>query len=94
MKGLNWKVKRWTGKECEGRGRGYGWYTELDRRAMSLTATTLRPRSFSNFDFMRKMWEKQIHPELKTLEWDILNPDNFIWVPNVHTFFFFLNRSF
>ena len=28
--------------------------------------------------------------ELKTLEWDILNPDYLIWVSNVHTFNFLL----
>ena len=28
--------------------------------------------------------------ELKTLEWDILNPDRLIWVSNVHTFDLFL----
>ena len=33
-------------------------------------------------------------PELKTLEWDILNPDRLIWVSNVHTFDFILNPLF
>ena len=32
--------------------------------------------------------------ELKTLEWDILDPDYLIWVSNGHTLIFFLNRSF
>ena len=32
--------------------------------------------------------------ELKTLEWDILNPDRLIWVSNVHTFDFILNPLF
>ena len=31
--------------------------------------------------------------ELKTLEWDILNPDRLIWVFNVHTFYFLLKGS-
>ena len=34
-----------------------------------------------------------VYTELKTLEWDILNPDR-IWVSNVHTFDFNLNPSF
>ena len=33
-------------------------------------------------------------PKLKTLEWDILNPDYLIWVFNGHTFDFLLNPFF
>ena len=35
-----------------------------------------------------------IQPELKTLEWDIINPDHLIGVSNVHTFDFNLNPPF
>jgi len=35
-----------------------------------------------------------IHSELKTLEWDILNPDYLIWVSNGHTFDFLLKPFF
>ena len=34
---------------------------------------------------------KYIKSELKTLEWDILNPDRLIWISNVHTFDFIVN---
>ena len=33
-------------------------------------------------------------PELKTLEWDILNPNYLIWVSNGHTFYFRLKPFF
>ena len=32
--------------------------------------------------------------ELKSCEWDILNPNPLIWVSNVHTFYFHLNSLF
>ena len=35
-----------------------------------------------------------IHPELKTLEWDILNPDYLTWVSNGHTLDFLLKPFF
>ena len=34
---------------------------------------------------------QSIYTELKTLEWDILNPHYLIWVSNGHTFDFLLN---
>ena len=34
--------------------------------------------------------QEQSNPELKTLEWDILNHDRLIWLSNVHTFDFIL----
>ena len=36
----------------------------------------------------------QKYSELKTLEWDILNPDYLIWVSNGHTFDFLLKPFF
>ena len=39
----------------------------------------------------KKCFFKKIkNPELKTLEWDILNHDYLIWVSNGHTFDFLL----
>jgi len=35
-----------------------------------------------------------MYSELKTIEWDILNPDYLIWVSNVHTFDFLLKPFF
>ena len=40
------------------------------------------------------IYENELSSELKTLEWDILNPDRLIWVSNVHTFNFFFLLSF
>ena len=44
--------------------------------------------------YHRKDMTFAILPELKTLEWDILNHDCLIWVSNVHTFGFLLNPLF
>ena len=38
--------------------------------------------------------KKKHGSELKTLEWDILDPDCLIWVSNEHTFDFLLNPLF
>ena len=35
-----------------------------------------------------------LRPELKTLEWDILNPDYLIWVSNGNTFDFIVKPFF
>ena len=47
-----------------------------------------------NYRYRRFWLSKYMCTELKTLEWDILNPDYLIWVSNGHTFYFFLNHSF
>ena len=45
----------------------------------------------TNSDFLIPV---PLNPELKTLEWNIPNPDYLIWVSNGHTFDFLLNPLF
>ena len=43
------------------------------------------------YDFVKKVIQQT---EVKTLEWDILNPDYLIWVFNGHTFDFLIKTFF
>ena len=48
----------------------------------------------SKLPYSINSFSRRIFPELKTLEWDILNPDNLIWVSNGQTFDFLLKPFF
>jgi len=47
-----------------------------------------------NYRYRRFWLSKYMCTELKTLDWDILNPDYLIWVSNGHTFDFLLKPLF
>ena len=48
----------------------------------------------NNRSGIRKFHSKVFSSELKTFEWDILNPDYLIWVSNGHTYDLLLNPLF